>query len=319
MNFDISPPSAWLVRESPSSEFHGCFPDPARSARERAAGGDSRQLAGNHTTATRKLMSAAYPPIAGLPREQPPRTRMAVVAVVVTLVLGPVLLYWSRGEVAKWYRAAARQGMLTGDWDLALRNNERAAAWDPSNPEIWLEQSELYLHRADAVNAVSAAEKALEITRAASEQRSDTGLLINALNSVAYSRALARSDLARGLTLVEEALQLAGDLEVPGILDTRGYLHYLNGNYDQALADCESAVSSVERSYKQQLHEVRQEAQAFVDKLPFEAGQRRITEGLAVLYQHRGLALQATGNEEAATADFARADEFGYDPEHGVW
>ncbi len=267
-------------------------------------------------------MATSQTPIAGLPPEQPRRTRVAVVGTVVALVLGPVLLYWGRGEVANWYRAAARQERFIGDWELALRSTQRAAAWDGANPEIWLEQATIYLHRSDAVNAIPAAEKALEIARAAYEQRGDLrskGLLINALNSVAYARALAESDIERGLSLVEEALELAGDLDLPGILDTRGYLHYLSGNYEQALADCQMAVSSTERTYKQELYEARQEAQAFVDKLPFEDAQRNITEGLAVLYQHRGLVLQAMGDEEAAASDFEHAQEFGYDPQQGVW
>ena len=37
-----------------------------------------------------------------------------------------------------------------------------------------------------------------------------------------------------------------------------------------------------------------------------------------MLYQHRGLVLQAMGDEEAAASDFEHAQEFGYDPQQGV-
>jgi hypothetical protein len=46
---------------------------------------------------------------------------------------------------------------------------------------------------------------------------------------------------------------------------------------------------------------------------------RTIEQGLAVMFQHRGLICAKVGHEEQARQDLAKAQAMGYDPQRGVF
>src|SRR5262249_19974543 len=73
-----------------------------------------------------------------------------------------------------------------------------------------------------------------------------------ALNGLAYAQALAKTELEEALDKVNEALKLAND--EPSITaaasDTRGYLLYLMGHYEEALANMNVAVHEYEKLEK---------------------------------------------------------------------
>ncbi|HVJ81054.1 MAG TPA: hypothetical protein VNC50_08295, partial [Planctomycetia bacterium] len=62
------------------------------------------------------------------------------------------------------------------------------------------------------------------------------------LNNRAYFRAMARQDIPAAMRDVERSINLAGEL--PAYLDTRAYLHYLNGDFKSALADYDKILEN---------------------------------------------------------------------------
>ncbi len=147
----------------------------------------------------------------------------------------------------------------------------------------------------------------------------NSGLLVTALNQSAYAHALAGTELEESLKHINEAFNIVGHEELGSLLDTRGYLHYLLGNQELALADMEKAVRLMERDYRSQQRLSQEAARPFVDRRPFEYQRRRLKEGMSVLYHHRGLVYQQAGKTEEAASDLARAEKMGYDPANGVW
>jgi len=130
-----------------------------------------------------------------------------------------------------------------------------------------------------------------------------------ALNFRAYMRALTNQELPGGLEDIQTALEQT-DPKPPEYLDTRGYLYFRLGKHARALDDLNLAIKKYE-SYLERPERRRR----FGPQIKTE----KIREGLAVMYHHRAEVYQAQGNLADAAPDFARAAEFGYDPENGVF
>lgn len=109
-------------------------------------------------------------------------------------------------------------------------------------------------------------------------------------NNRAYHRALARIDLAEAEKDVQKALEIGGN--EPSYIDTRGYLHYLNGRYDLALDDFNRIIDHA--------NELQ--------------GMRRREFG-EILF-HRGLVHRKLGKPRLADNDFAFARRLGFDFDH---
>lgn len=108
-------------------------------------------------------------------------------------------------------------------------------------------------------------------------------------NNRAYHLALAKIELDDAMKDVEKALQLAGD--VPAYVDTRGYLHYLTGNFDAALADYNKVLDSPEAIEEMQGPE------------------------LGEIYFHRGLVYRQMRDVDKAERDFSVARRLGFKSE----
>jgi tetratricopeptide (TPR) repeat protein len=129
-----------------------------------------------------------------------------------------------------------------------------------------------------------------------------------ALNNRAYLRALTNQQLKEGLEDIQAVLDQM-DFKQPGLLDTRGYLYFKLGKHQSALSDLNQAI----RKYEPLLD--RHERRRFGQPIDLE----KVRESLAVMYYHRAEVYQAQGKQDQASKDFARAAEFGYDPENGVF
>lgn len=135
------------------------------------------------------------------------------------------------------------------------------------------------------------------------------------LNHHAYVCGLANSNLEIARAEIDRALELtraeAERLDLPVIepaafLDTRGFLLYQLGQYDQALSEIEKALHRLSLERKTTLatlteHEISTSG-------PMRAYDRMQGE---ILY-HQGLARQSLGKTEAAEKDFRAAIELGY-------
>jgi tetratricopeptide (TPR) repeat protein len=106
-----------------------------------------------------------------------------------------------------------------------------------------------------------------------------------ALNNRAYFRALARIDLKDALDDVQKALDQDPDNET--FLDTRAYLYYLFGRYDEALAD--------------------------YNRILADGGKRiRGLDDMGEIYFHRGLLYKQMGDERKMREDYERARRAGF-------
>lgn len=249
------------------------------------------------------------------------RSRRWTIAAALLLVIGPMLYTAARHEVSRWYHAAAKDATYNDDHATSLQKIIKAREWNPGDPNLSIEEVGAYLRVGQADKAASVSDHFLE----SSEQRyammptkPNEFELAAALNQSAYSHALANTDLEQALKNVERSIRLRGGLP-SGSIDTRGYLHHLLGNKDQAVKDTELAVAGFEAALQRQKTSVRQEAQFFVDKTPLEYAEKQLNETHAVLLHHRGLAYEAAGRAEEAKEDFEKAKELGYSPENGVW
>jgi tetratricopeptide (TPR) repeat protein len=154
-------------------------------------------------------------------------------------------------------------------------------------------------------------------------------------NNLAYARALAGIELHEAMIDVEQALvmnkqelQRAGE---PGLgappadqliaaqlkvskaayFDTRGYLFFLQQNYESALADLDEAIELA--------------TQAPTILLPLTPLAERaeyaqqLDHDLSVMHHHRGQTLEKLGYQGEAKSDLHRARQLGYNPALGVF
>jgi hypothetical protein len=95
-------------------------------------------------------------------------------------------------------------------------------------------------------------------------------------------------------------------------LDTRGYLLHLLDRNDEALKDLSKAIQLTTRPGFGG-------GQAFNNPRELDQSLRSQKQALAVMYHHRGLVYEKLSQAEKAAEDIKHGDEFGYDPERGVF
>ncbi|MGH7140542.1 MAG: hypothetical protein ACREHD_32815, partial [Pirellulales bacterium] len=150
-------------------------------------------------------------------------------------------------------------------------------------------------------------------------------------NNRAYARALANVELDEALVDVQQALdvveqQLAdapqrsldpeSDLaEIKAhkgaYLDTRGYIYFLQDNYEPALADLDEAIELSNSSQERMISAVPPSRRAAV--------QKQFNHELAVMYHHRGQIYEKLGRTAEAKSDLDHGDDLGYNPAAGVF
>ncbi len=248
--------------------------------------------------------------------------RKTIVVLMVSLVILPMLYYAGCREISRWYQAVSRKALLDEQYESSLAALKTAERWNPGDLAILSDQAEWYLSMANAQEAAKIATRALELARkrAVNPTPDNTDNLIKALNLSAYARALCESDLPAALKDADEALTLYGDSPGrSGLLDTRGYLYYLTGDNEHALADLELAMQLYEIEEKALRAHYRDELRLSNNQRSIEAQLKQLDETKATLFQHRGLARAKAGETLAAAKDFAQAKKLGFNPEAGVW
>ena len=247
--------------------------------------------------------------------------RRWVVLATILLVAIPIAYSVLKREVARWYHAAALEAIYSDDWSMALEKAQTGLEWNPNDLQLLNEAAGVHLRLTQATAAAEISDHALEIAENEYElfpSRASRMYLSQALNLSAYSHALDESELEESLKNVERAIELGG-ISAEGSIDTRGYIHYLLGNYEEAVKDTETAVTSFSKGVNVIKAQYRQNTQMFVDSRQLEYKIRLQDESMAILLQHRGLAYEAVGRTEEAERDFAKAEKLGFDPKTGVW
>jgi tetratricopeptide (TPR) repeat protein len=136
------------------------------------------------------------------------------------------------------------------------------------------------------------------------------------LNHHAYLCGLANSKLDTAQVEINQALMLyraeAERQELPAVepaafLDTRGFVYYRLGEYDQALSDIEKALRYLSVERKATLEKLTEHEISVSG--PMHAYDQMQGE---ILY-HQGLVRQALGQTEEAEKDFNSATKLGYE------
>jgi tetratricopeptide (TPR) repeat protein len=208
------------------------------------------------------------------------------------------LLYEVRGQM----RLEAKE--LAG----SLADFDRLVELDPSSSDAYMLRSTV-LQRLDRhQDAINDLNKAVKL-RAARDP--------NPFNSRAYARALANTELPEALEDAEQAIKFAPS-ENEAYLDTRGYVHYLMGNYEPALSDLDRAIELGEQTKRRERTLIaRQGGNESSHRVARHF--RRRDEMLSVLYHHRGLIHEKLGHAALAEEDLERGQRLGYNPAEGIY
>jgi tetratricopeptide (TPR) repeat protein len=281
------------------------------------------------------------------PPHHPPSGRwftLLSVSAVIALVMGPVVYLGLPGEISRWYVAAAMELQLDGETDKAIQRLEIAESWSPDNPVLYTYRGDWKLEEGDYRGSIQEYKRALQMNKSytnALVQRSQalqhlgrhdeaiadwktlledhsfgfSGRRAMFLNGLAYAQALGNTELDAALENVEEAVRLVG--QDGAILDTRGFIHYLRGDLESAIADLDLAVKKIEAGFKPQLrdHETRQ----YVDRRTAEANLRKAAQSVAVIHYHRALVYDALGKPGEAETDRRRVRELGFEPDDNLF
>lgn len=129
---------------------------------------------------------------------------------------------------------------------------------------------------------------------------------VHLLNGLAYARALAHMELNEALIEATEALREAENSAA--ILDTRGYILFLLGRREEALADLDKAVSLQNNELRLWRRVYEDQRQQLVDLTVLREMDQMYRRSLAVMLYHRGLALEKT-DPEKARRDFEKIQE----------
>lgn len=132
------------------------------------------------------------------------------------------------------------------------------------------------------------------------------------LNGLAYARALAHMELNEALLEATEALQ--EDENSAAILDTRGYILFLLGRREEAIADLERAVRLQQNDLRLWQRVFEEQRQQLVDLTVLRQIDQFYRRALAVMLYHRALAYEKT-EPEKARRDFEQIqNELGFQP-----
>jgi tetratricopeptide (TPR) repeat protein len=245
------------------------------------------------------------------------------------MVIGP-------REIASWHLVAAQEARAAGDKERANARLNDAMYWSPKDPRLLLQRAAWNLEDGRNSEALDGANKAVELSgdhyaalmvRAQIYQRLgqhaeaiEDWKVINrlsqtrgtpprdqALNGLAYARAVGKLDLKEASQNVAEALELRPS--EPAILDTRGYLLHLQGLHEGALVDMNRAVEGMEEQFAQQPKDLPAPSGGVLSADIDLSGLHSAEESVAVVRYHRALVLKALGREDEAKKDLDRARE----------
>jgi tetratricopeptide (TPR) repeat protein len=287
------------------------------------------------------VQAAATPP-----RKPTPGTR-TVRVVLVALAIGAAVMAVVRAElgepvgkaIAEWLASHGERKFLTDDLDGASRDLDRALAWSDKSPVIFALRGEVRKEKGDLLGSLADFNKSIDLAPNASKlyvlravvlqrlerhedairdvsqavrlHRSTDPLLLNAR---AYTRAIAGQELDAALDDINRAIDMEG--ENSHYLDTRGYIYFLQGDYQRARTDLDKALKIAENSVPLPGFIFAGDPQ----RQRMMARDKRIhDQEMAVIYHHSGQIHEKLGNAAEAEADLRRGDQLGYNPAAGVY
>lgn len=266
--------------------------------------------------------------------------RLLLVLVALGLLTSMALKGIGPDYIANWYVKRAADRYMSDDLDGAIADMGRAIAWMPDAPELYYNRAyyrqkahdlegsledynrliELNPNYAPAYTGRSVVYQRLKRHREAIDDLTHAMQLRpkndhRLLNHRAYTRAIANMELEEALVDIQQAIDTIG-VDEPAYLDTRGYIYYLLGRYEEALQDMDRAVQLAVQE-RRRLLQIAADRRAGNRQLALV--ERQLNENEAVMVYHRGLVHEKLGNLEQAHADKTRGLQLGFNPERGVY
>lgn len=244
-----------------------------------------------------------------------------------------VLLGEKVNENITYWRVLISQALVEEDEAKGFEILREAIEANPNNPQVRTRLGALYATTLAMREDFALTLEAYKLWYGDKYDRD-----INTLNSLAYARALAKVELDLALTDINEALGYRP--EDPNLRDTRAWVYFQLGRYDEALLDADFSVKALELPslsnwINRQMEELQSSAeiskpesppsevrveQAEVEAMgdsqapvvmldPPKIYKKRAntsswTWTLAVMKYHRARILEAMGRSEEANADW---------------
>ncbi len=211
----------------------------------------------------------------------------------------------------------ARWQLADGKGDAALADGEQANSLAKGDPKVLMEHADLLQKAGKLEQAVQNWKLIEDFSR-----RSGHPPREEALNGLAYSRAVAKVELDEAMSNINEAIELLPgeqpkdtrsraeqDFNRAQLLDTRGYILHLLGRNEQAIDDMDNAVKGLHplsRVLGTRLKSKEDESKA--DKSASPADRELLlsisdARSSAVIHYHRSLVLSALDRKEEAEKD----------------
>jgi tetratricopeptide (TPR) repeat protein len=265
--------------------------------------------------------------------------RRLLVLAALLILLAPFVAVLGPVEIAAWHLAAAQEERAAGKKEEAYDRLTDAMRWSPRSAGLYLQRAAWKLEDKQLDEALGDADQAAELNPDDYDTLSLRALILQhldrhaeaiqdwkaidrlsltrgwpdrttALNGLAYARAVGKLDLKEATRNVEEALKL--EPRNPAILDTRGYLLYLQGEHAKALVDMDAAVKGIEA--------IRRGPSLRPPSDIDISGVNAPEQGIAVIYYHRALVLKALGREAEAEQDLRATRELiGREPDEKLF
>ena len=259
-----------------------------------------------------------------------PRSLRLLVWLLLAATIGPCAYLEAPREVSRWYLAAAQVEREAGHKELADQQMSQAQRWSPDDPAILLTRAKWRMEdgnhsaaledcnavderipqnaavlslRSEVLQHLGRHEEAVADCKSLDRMSVTSGIpsRVDALNGLAYTRAVGNLELDEALKGIEEALVMQpGD---PMLLDTRGFILYRQGKHEASLTDMDPAVVGIEKLLKEP-----------------SINRRSLIKGIAVVRYHRALVLEKLGRYAEAKLDRARAKQLiGREPDETLF
>jgi tetratricopeptide (TPR) repeat protein len=235
-----------------------------------------------------------------VPRPKKILTWLAILGLVMLAVRG-----FPR-ELARWHFAAYENHSLNGNAAAALGSIENAIAWDKVNATYWLMAGSAAMEAADYNKSWKYFDHAREILQT-DHPAADESIAI-AQNGAAYARALANTELEQASADIAAARKVLPNDS--NLLDTSGFILYLQGDLEGALRETNAAVTASELTYASRQALIRNALQNSIRRRQLNYQLHQLNRELADLHLHRGLVYEKIGESQAAERDFQQATTF---------
>jgi len=265
---------------------------------------------------------------------------LSFIGCVLFFGFGKEIRPWFNSEMGEFFAERSVDKMLDNDLPGALADADSACRWAPDESEYLKLRGDFRLRNGDPQGAIDDFDEfikkkprdpegyllrafALARLNRFDEALADMNTVLekngphhaSSLNSRAYLCALGNIQLEQGLADIEKAIK-QGHEDNAAFLDTRGYLHFLLGNLEEAERDLDQAIA-ITQFEQQELHRLRNAR--FINHKQLNYQLRLADENLAVMHYHRGELYEAQGRETEAKREKRLGLSLGYDREKGVY